>query len=243
MAVSEVPPQAAEECRPGWGVRLGEGVGPWLSFKRAGGSCSWEGHAPPASPRAAGHIRNSTPGEGPSPDSRQDCSEPLTRPATPLNHRLLTPPRLPLPLLSLCSSKAPLPQPGAPRGQLPGVLSPPEALPHPHCFTATYPHTLWRRHGWEGRKKPHVLTSRWCVLPKVTELSGRRAGISTQSCDSWARTLFLSRHTHQYVPTHSSCACVCHTHQLTQTRSLTQRHMLLSGPHSHRTQTPSSDFS
>lgn len=100
-----------------------------------------------------------------------------------------------------------------------GPLSCPSAHPRAHTYTLELPRL--------GRQeKPHVLTSRWCMLPKVTEPSGCSSGIRTQIVRLLASALSLYGHTQQHMPAHSSHACA---HRLpliaTHTSSLNPIHL------------------
>lgn len=143
-------------------------VGPELQRNR---QQLWLGGPGPSHSGSQDTIRNSTPARRAGPDSRWDCLEPLTRPATFPNHRLLPPPRCSS--VSVCTA-AELPSQGLRRPAL-GIYSRPEAIPCPHRLTSTQPRAHLcppERPGEDSGKKSHVLTSRWCLLPKVPEFLG-----------------------------------------------------------------------
>lgn len=125
-------------------------------------------------------IRNSTPARSAHPRQQMGLFRATYQPN--YSQPQATPSSSPLSLPGLCSSKASLPQSQLRRPEASCQLSPPHRRPslihmtsplHTHVPT----HALWRYHSWEGRKKSHVLTSRWCTLPKVTELNSHRTGI------------------------------------------------------------------
>lgn len=186
----------SQKCRP-WQPRNadpGLGAGAW------GGAPASKEQAAAVAGRAIGPPRAArTPSEiPPGPDSRWDCLEPLTRAATLPNHRLLPRPSPP-PLLDLCSCPPSLPfTAGVPRGQLTGIPSQPEVLPHPHCSTLHTPEPTHALGDATVRKKVPVLTARWGVLPEVTELSGHRAAcdVNLDRGPLGQRSLPVRVHTH-----------------------------------------------
>lgn len=110
VAFSEVLPLAAEECKLRAGSRgLGRG---WLALSSKEQAAAVAGGpltplpSPLPTPNQAARTPSEIPphGEGPSPHSRWDCLEPLTRPATSPSHRLLPPFRL-RPFLACVAAK------------------------------------------------------------------------------------------------------------------------------------------
>lgn len=177
-------------------------VGPELQKNR---QQLWLGGPWPSPSGSQDIIRNSTPARRASPDSRWDCLEPLSRPATFPTAGCS--PLLALAPSSSVQSRAPLPQPGAPSSQLSGIPSPPEAFTRPHGLASRQPcaHTCpLERPGWEGRKK-----SQCCHFQMVPVAKGHKA--CDLNPDSWASALSPGgAHASNYKTAHTS-ACATHT--------------------------------